>query len=232
LASAATIIPQAQPRVVRLWQDTTRTEQLARLKSLELQPCDEPGQQVWKLAHEAWHNLPEGVRIDLPSARVFGRVLGLFRTGATLKSGKLLRLELSAQEIAELVGYSKATVEACLRWLGCETIEHQGIQVTRGLGLLHRGRRTAWAFLEGVRQRIYRTSRIVLTLLGRLTLGLAEHASQRKQRRTRPEKKPTDTLHTTHGETRFVQKHNDEGGDTNDRAAGRAWVRRINDALR
>ena len=32
--------------------------------------------------------------------------------------------------------------EAVLRWLGCEAIQYSGAQVSRGLGILHRGRRT------------------------------------------------------------------------------------------
>ena len=153
-ASAAT----APPHIVRLWRDTTRVEQLARLRELELQAGDEFGLRAWELAHEAWRQLPDTARIDLPSPRVFGRVLGLLRTGATLKTGKLLRLELSAEEIAELLGYSKSTVEAALRWLDSGPIEHQGAQLARGLGLIHRGRRTAWAYLDGQLRRVYRTS--------------------------------------------------------------------------
>ena len=75
------------PHLVRLWRDTVRTEQLARLNALELQPGDEHGDRAWELAHEQWRDLPDHARIDLPSARVFGRVLGLFRTGATIKTG-------------------------------------------------------------------------------------------------------------------------------------------------
>ena len=103
--------------LVRLWRDHGRVEQLARLKSLEIQHGDY-GQKAWDLAHREWRQLPEGSRIDLPSPRVFSAVLGLFRTGATLKNGKLIQLELSVAEIAEVVGYTKTTAEAALRWLG------------------------------------------------------------------------------------------------------------------
>ena len=168
------------PRIVRLWRDTTRVEQLARLRSLELQPGDDFGQQAWELAHEQWRNLPDHARIDLPSPHVFGRVLGLFRTGATLKTGKLLQLELSAEEIAELLGYSKTTIEAALRWLDAGPIDYLGDQLARGLGVLHRGRRTAWAFLEGKMQRVYRTSKTVLTGIGRLLLGLHDRYDERQ----------------------------------------------------
>ena len=168
------------PRIVRLWRDTTRVEQLARLRSLELQPGDDFGQRAWELAHEQWRNLPDHARIDLPSAHVFGRVLGLFRTGATLKTGKLLQLELSAEEIAELLGYSKTTIEAALRWLSTGPIEYVGDQLARGLGFIHRGRRTAWAFLQGRMQRVYRTSKTVLTGIGRLLLGLHDRYDERQ----------------------------------------------------
>ena len=76
----------APHRIVRLWRDTARTEQLVRLRSLELQPGDEYGERAWQLAFEQWRQLPEEARVDLPSPRVFGRVLGIFRTGATLKT--------------------------------------------------------------------------------------------------------------------------------------------------
>ncbi len=179
-STSAAVTP---PRLVRLWRDTTRVEQMVRLRALELQPGDDFGQRAWELANQHWRQLPDEARVDLPTPRVFARILGLMRTGATLKTGKLLRLEISAQEIAELVGYSKSTVEAALRWLGSGPIEYQGDQLARGLGIIHRGRRTAWAFLDGVRRRIYRTSRIVLTMFGRLVVGLGVDADKRKQQR-------------------------------------------------
>jgi hypothetical protein len=173
------------PGFCALWKryDSVRTEQLARLKGLELQAGDDYGQRAWEQALLLWRQLPEGSRVDLPSPRAFGRVLGLFRTCVTVKSNKLLRLELSAEEIARLVGYSKATVEAVLRWLGCEAIESGGTQVSRGLGILHRGRRTGIALGDGVRRFIYRTSRIVLTVIGRALLGLASRDEERKRER-------------------------------------------------
>ncbi len=141
----------------------------------------EYGQRAWEQALVLWRQLPEGCRVDLPSPRAFSRILGLFRTCVTLKRNKLTRLELSAEEIAGLVHYSKATVEAVLRWLGCDTIEYDGAQVSRGIGILHRGRRTGIALVEGVRRFVYRTSRIVLTLLGRALLGLPSRDEERKQ---------------------------------------------------
>ena len=103
------------PYIVRRWSDAVRIEQMARLGSLELQPGDEYGERAWQLALEHWRQLPDTARIDLPSSRVFGRILGLYRTGATLRNSKLLRLEISAQEIANLIGYSKATVDMTFR---------------------------------------------------------------------------------------------------------------------
>lgn len=192
LASAATAIagtglttvaPPTRPRFVRLWGEKKRTEQLARLKGLELQADPKWGQQAWQQAHVIWRQLPEGVRIDLPSPHVFSRVLGVFRSGATLKQNKLLRLEISAEEIGDLIGNSKATVEVALRWLGTEAIEYGGEVVARGLGMIHSGRRTAWAFLEGERKRVYRTSVRVLTIAGRLMLGLGLREDERKRER-------------------------------------------------
>src|SRR5208283_2845885 len=96
-------------------------------------------------------------------------------------SGKLLRLEISAEDIGELIGYSKTTVEAALRWLGSGPIENKGVQLARGLGLIHRGRRTALGYLDGILRKLYRTSRTVLTLLGRMLLGLGERDEERRR---------------------------------------------------
>lgn len=234
---------ESPPRIVRLWRDTTRVEQLARFRALELQAGDDYGQNVWQVAYEAHRDLPDGVRIDLPSPRVFGRVLGLFRTGATLKNGKLLRLEISAQDIADLLGYSKATVEACLRWLESGPIEYLGQQVARGLGIIHRGRRTAWAFLEGIKRRVYRTSRLVLTLFGRVALGLGDRDEERKkerrqQRRQQKQQSPAPTAELASREQKHVQGQGNAGaeGDAGDPDAaahelGRSWFRSIISSL-
>jgi len=175
VASHAATAGSTSGTFVALWRrhDTRRAEQLARLKSLELQAGDGYGQQAWEQARLLWQNLPEGIRIDLPSPRAFGRVLGLFRTCATVKSNKISGLELSAEEIAALIDYSKSTVEAVLRWLGSDTIEYEGAQVSRGLGILDRVRRTGPALIDGALRFVYRTSRIILTLVGRALLGLA-----------------------------------------------------------
>jgi hypothetical protein len=171
--------------IKRLWRDHVRAEQLARLKGLELQAAKEYGERAWEMANEAWRQIPEDARVDLPSPHVFARVLGLFRTGATIKTGKLLQLELSADEIAKLLGYSKSTIEAALRWLDSGPIDYMGDQLARGLGLIHRGRRTAWAVLEGKLQRVYRTSRTVLTGVGRLLLGLGDRYDERLDEKRR-----------------------------------------------
>ena len=55
--------------------------------------------------------------------------------------------------------------------------------VTRGLGMVHRGRRTAWAYLEGQLRRIYRTSKLVLTSMGRMLLGLGAREDERQAKR-------------------------------------------------
>ncbi len=255
MASAAVAIPsphgsattgptvgEQPPHIVRLWGESTRVEQLARLKALELQPGDEYGLQAWQQAQEIHRNLPKRVRIDLPSPRVFGRVLGFFRTGATLKTGKLLRLEISVQEMAHLLGYSKATVEACLRWLGSEPIEYQGEIIARGLGIIHRGRRTAWAFLDGVRRRVYRTSRLVLTLIGRLLLGLGEREQERKkerreQRRRQQQEQQKQEASVAAVEVRpephHVQGQDDAGAAESDadHDVSKSWLRKIRESL-
>jgi len=256
LASAAVAIPNRQgsattkagedsPHIVRLWRDTVRVEQMARLRSLELQPGDEYGQRAWEMAFEQWRNLPDNARIDLPSPRVFGRILGMFRTGATLKTGKLLRLEISAQELAELVGYSKATVEAALRWLGSGPIDYQGAQLARGLGLIHRSRRTAWGYLEGMFRRVYRTSRSVLTHFGRLLLGLGPRdeerkREQRKQARAGRKAQPTPSIEQASEPPRRREQEHVEGQGTDDPPAsntpanedvGKQWLEKINNAL-
>ena len=227
--------------IKRLWRDHVRAEQLARLKALELQPGDDYGKQAWELAYEQWRNLPDHARIDLPSAHVFGRVLGLFRTGATLKTGKLLQLELSAEEIAELLGYSKTTIEAAMRWLDSGPIDYLGDQLARGLGVLHRGRRTAWAFLEGKMQRVYRTSKTVLTGIGRLLLGLHDRYDERKaekraarwRRHTGISTTPPATTIDPPTERQHIQGlGSDGGGQGADPFAappdvGREWLRKI-----
>ena len=42
---------------------------MARLNSLELQPCDRHGQQAWEQAYTAWRQIPDDYRVDLPSPR-------------------------------------------------------------------------------------------------------------------------------------------------------------------
>ena len=184
LSSAAVDTGSTRP-LVALWKrhDRVRDEQFARLDSLDLQASIKYGKRAWDEAMLQWRQLPAGVRVDLPGPHVFAAVLGVFRTGATIKDNKLLALELSAAELAELIDYGKSTVEAALRWLGCEAIEVGGVKVARGLGIIHRCRRTGIGLLRGVRKFIYRTSRIVLTEVGRLLLGLGLRPEERKLER-------------------------------------------------
>ena len=222
-----------------------RGEQLARLKALELQPGDELGQSAWGQAYEQWRQLPDSARIDLPSPHVFGRVLGLFRTGATLKTGKLLRLEISAQEMADLLGYSKSTIESALRWLGSGPIDNKGVRLAHGLGIIHRGRRTAIGFLDGVLRRIYRTSRLVLTLVGRMLLGLGERDEERRREQREAKWRVRQNVKAAtpaaHVQRVPLQEHpqchvDDGGGPGTDPAGdnydvGRAWIRKIQSSL-
>ena len=227
--------------IKRLWRDHVRAEQLVRLKALELQAANDYGQRAWEMAREAWRQLPEHARVDLPSPHVFSRVLGLFRTGATLKTGKLLQLEISAEEIANLLGYSKSTIEAAMRWLDSGPIDYMGDQLARGLGLIHRGRRTAWAFLEGKMQRVYRTSKTVLTGLGRLVLGLGdrydERLDEKRQARAHARSKQ-ETMAPSEQQQAGVTMGIGEGGPppNADSAAppvdvGRDWIRKIREKL-
>ena len=227
--------------IKRLWRDHVRTEQLARLKALELQAANDYGQRAWEMAHEAWRQLPEQARVDLPSPHVFSRVLGLFRTGATLKTGKLLQLEISAEEIADLLGYSKSTIEAAMRWLDSGPIDYMGDQLARGLGLIHRGRRTAWAFLEGKLQRVYRTSKTVLTGLGRLVLGLGdrydERLDEKRQARAHARAKPEAPAPSEQQQASVTVGVGEGGPPPNaDPMAppadvGRDWIRKIREKL-
>ncbi len=159
----------------------------------------------------------------------------------------MLRLEISAQDIADLLGYSKATVEACLRWLESGPIEYLGQQVARGLGIIHRGRRTAWAFLDGVKCRVYRTSRLVLTLFGRLALGLGDREEERKKERRQQRRQQEQqqqkasapaTTEPASREQKHVQGQGNAGAegdagdpDAADRELGRSWFRIIRSSL-
>lgn len=233
-AHAATIIGpmsagKPPPAIVRLWKDNIRTEQLNRLAKLELQPGDEMGNTAHGQALLLWQQLPAGTRVDLPSPRAFGRTLGLFRTCATIKDRKIIQLELSAEEIAGLVGYSKSTIEAVLRWLGCNRIDYEGQKVSHGLGVLHRGRRTAWAYIRGKLQRVYRTSRITLTSLGRMLLGLGLRAKERlrdKYRRPVRAEQRQNLQPVRTGEQIFVQgqKTDDPEATT---STGHQWLATI-----
>lgn len=161
-------------KVVRLWRDVDRTQQRARFLGLpEIAPHDKGGRLAWEEARCIYRQLPQGCDIMLPSARVFARVLGLMRSGHKLKNNPIKKIELSTQEIAECIGYSKSIVCAALRWLGCGPIRYRGEIVGRGIGWLHRGRRVGAGYLFGKLRRLYRTSVMVLTLVGSGMLGLA-----------------------------------------------------------
>lgn len=200
MASALTIgridspPPEAAPKIfanreiVRLWSDERRSEQFNRFKdpAMELQAGDVAGASVWERAHTLWQALPEGSRIDLPSPRVFGRILGVFRSGALVKDRPIRMLELSGEEIGELIGYHQKTVYAALRWLDTAPLKYNGeVVLAQGLGILHRSRRVGWGYLRGVRRRLYRTSRLVLTYFGQTLLGLDEDSREERKRKKR-----------------------------------------------
>ena len=171
-AGQTPVTANSAPTIKRLWKDTERLEQIARIRALHLQSCDREGLKAWEEASRIHANLPRGVRIDLPSPRVFARVLGFYRTAASLKHRPMLEFEMSVKDIAEAVGYSKSAVEAALRWLSGEPIVYQRMQVARGLGYVSRARRKAKAFVQGVYQNVYRTTQTALTLIGRAFVGL------------------------------------------------------------
>ena len=181
------------PPIVRLWKDTRRIEQRALLgsfRSLQFEESRASGLRVRELALAAVQSftasVPEfDVRVDIPSADTFSLILGVYRAAACSHSKKLRALELSADDIAKLIGRSSSVVKAALRWLGCGAIKYKGRHVADGFGFIHRARRTALAKLDGVLSRVYRTSRSVVTNLGRallkLPIGEALDAARRKQ---------------------------------------------------
>ena len=153
-------------RIIRLWRDANRVEQRARLGGLTIQTCDEAAKVVWETASAICAQLPQGVRIDLPSRRVFARVLGVYRSAGSLVKRPILTLELSVQEIANLAGYSKSVVEAALRWLGSEPITYFGLQIAHGLRYIDRRRRKAHAYLKGNATQIARNPLVCGRFLG------------------------------------------------------------------
>jgi hypothetical protein len=227
--SPTNVAPQ-QPHIVRLWNDTARVEQLARLKSLQIQADIKLGERAWADANLLWKNLPKDARasIDLPSAHMFAWVLGVFRTCATLTNRKMLVLEVSAQDIADVIKKSKSTVEATLRWLESGPIEYKGEQVSRGLGVIHRARRTGLGFLDGVLRRLYRTSKTVLTLVGRALLGLPAVEDERKLEKAAPKKRKVQKSPPTHRSEHKPAAVEEAAAPTD---TGRAWIKRIHDML-
>lgn len=179
-----------------LWVDAVRTVQLGRLRRLELQVSRREGLVAWHRAQEQRKQLPEGVRVDLPSPRVLGAVLGLWRSGSCLKRGRLETIELALTELAELVGVSKSVICDALRWLGCDDWEAAPGVWVRALGYLQIVRRAGPArVIEGGVERvreIFRTSKRFLTELGQALLGLTPlqrvaRYAQRHERRVRRE---------------------------------------------
>ena len=215
---------------MRLWREHTRVEQFARLNKLQIQTCDEAGFQAHEMARLIHRQLPEEARIDLPSPRVFSRILGLFRTCAQLKKGSIHRLELSAEEIAALVGYSRTTTESALRWLGCAPIIYKGNRYGEPLKIIHRGRRTAPAFVSGVFRFVYRTSRLVLTNAGRLLLGLgmrrAEGRKQKYREAAAATPKPPSPPQVPKEEV-FIRGQSSDGGGDAPSALGRDAISKI-----
>ncbi len=205
---ATTTGEQPPRRLGRLWSDSVRGQQRARfaaLRTRQFEEAREAGIQARDRAKAMLAaNLPrelEGddgvlrpVRVDVPSADAFALVLGVFRTGATLSEtrggGKILGIELSAQDIANLVGRSKATVEAVLRLIGCGPIEYKGVTYAHGLGLVHRRRRHGRGYLKGKLRWLYRTSSTMLTLLGRVFLGLVQRAKESRQNKAKQKSAP------------------------------------------
>jgi len=242
LAASAVIVepnpttPDTVRKVVPLWNDATRAEQLARLGGLQLQADQDLGEKAWKLAHSDWLNLPEKTRVDLPSSHVFASILGLLRTGATLKKNKILLFEISAKEIAKILKYSKSTIEAALRWLGSGPIEYRGAQIAQGIGFIHRARRTGAAFLKGKLQRIYRTSKLSLTTFGRAALGLISRDDEKKRekRAARQEERKQLKKKTASKVTSIHQleiKHAAAKEDASTTEVGKSWLKNILNSL-
>lgn len=183
------------------------------------------------MAQERRRALPGGVEVGVPSARVLTAVLGLYRTGATLRRGRLLTLELGLEELAELLGVAKSTVALAVRWLGCEDFEAAPGVMVRALGFVQRVRRAAMAELDGVRRKVYRTSKSFLTEIGKQLLGVTDcqriaRWAQRHERRVRSHQQGA-------ADKRWRAEHDKPppppelppGAD--ERAAGLAWLRQI-----
>jgi hypothetical protein len=230
--------PKKYP-IVRRWNEAKRVEQMAYLGACEIQSDIRQGYAAWVIAAEAHRNLPEGVRVDLPTSGILARILGLMRTCATLKKKKWFRVELAAKDMAELLHLSKATVEAALRWLSSGPIEYHGEQISRGIGYIHRCRRTGAAYLGGVLRKVYRTSVTVLTEMGQALLGLAKAEKKKvfdnfkaKMTKKAPklEAKPT-------AELEHIQGHGDDGGGRDAEShlvpteTGRHFLRKIQERL-
>ena len=123
----------------------------------------------------------------------------------------------------------------------CE-ITQNDMQLARGLGLIHRGRRTAWAYLAGKLQRVYRTSRMVLTLMGRMLLGLgARKKEYDEERRAISKKQKNQTKDSLNSERTRIEEHiqgqSDDGGGrpkevtSPNHDVGKRWLKEIVEKL-
>jgi hypothetical protein len=169
--------PRCMHKVTLLWNDRCRHTQVKRFEALQVQTCDAAGQSVWDLIQEQLRSVPPEVRIDVPSPRVFSRVLGVYRTAVMLKKDPMRVLELSAEEIARLAGYSKSQVEAALRWLGDQPITYLGKQIALGLGFIKRTTRKGKLMICNTVRGVFRTSLTQLSAIGRSLIGLLKPES-------------------------------------------------------
>ncbi len=207
VASPASQPDSGGPKVFRFVNEKTRRIQLKRLHQLHYfqdKECTEAAQYARMRAKLAILDLEtrfrEPVRIEVPSERLLARVLGLLRSLVTMKNG-YYRMELSAEEIGELLHASASTVKAALRVLGCNRLRYKGVDAdVAPAGILHRARRTCDGVKDGVRQRLYRTSAIALTHTGRSMLRLpmgedyeAEKKSRRASRNRSAPRRPIPT---------------------------------------
>jgi hypothetical protein len=170
--------PGCAHKVEIQWNDHCRKNQVGRFEKLQVQVCDGAGQQLWDIIQEQVRTFAPGVRVDVPSPRLLARLIGLYRTGATLKCDPMLELELSAEEIARFTGYCKSQVEAALRWLGDASITYLGEVVAQGLGVIERTARIGKIKMCKVVRGVFRTSLTKLSALGRGIAGLVAAARQ------------------------------------------------------
>lgn len=168
------------------WSEHRRIHQWGRLRKkygFRVQDAEEAGREAHKLCLLRWRSLPSDVRssVKLPSWRVFANVLGLMEGTRTL-ANPILQLDLALRQMAEILKYNRQTICAAMRWLGTQCIryaprhmqihERDKEEFCRGIGWLHRARRTGYAYIDGKRTKVYRTSLMVLTSEGLAALKL------------------------------------------------------------